>query len=70
MYVPYIVYESSMAREERTIKRMWILILVLVIAWLITIGVGIWYISLPVEEYTNQEVEDVDSSQITQKVGD
>jgi len=40
--VPYIVYESSMARAERTIKRLWILALVIVfllvasnIGWLI-----------------------------------
>lgn len=40
--VPYIVYESSMARAERTIKRLWILALVIVfllvasnVGWLI-----------------------------------
>ena len=29
--VPYIVYESAMARCERTIKRLWILVLVVVL---------------------------------------
>ena len=36
--VPYVVHESAMARMERTIKRLWILILVLIalnVAWLI-----------------------------------
>ena len=68
--IPYIVYESSMAREERLIKRLIGVIVVLIICWIVTIGIGVWYISLPVEEYTNQEVEDVDKSHITQKVGD
>ncbi len=40
--VPYVVHESAMARMERTIKKLWILILVLIallaasnVAWLI-----------------------------------
>lgn len=28
--VPYVVHESDMARQERTIKRLWILLLVLI----------------------------------------
>ena len=29
--VPYVVHESDMARQERTIKRLWILLLVLIV---------------------------------------
>lgn len=29
--VPYIVHESAMARQERTIRRLWILLIVLVV---------------------------------------
>ena len=44
--VPYIVHESSMARMERQIKRLWITILtiLLIIAMLVvTNGAWIWY---------------------------
>ena len=68
--VPYIIFESVIARDERIIKRLYIVLVVIIIAWLLTIGAGLWYISLPVEEYTNQEVDDIDNSHITQKVGD
>ena len=30
--VPYIMHESAMARHERTIKRLWILLIILVLA--------------------------------------
>lgn len=29
--VPYVAYEAAMARQERTIKRLWILIVILVL---------------------------------------
>lgn len=42
IFVPYIVHESGLAREERSIKRLWIVILVLILllaasncAWLV-----------------------------------
>lgn len=37
--VPYIVYESAMARMERTNKRLWIIVIIL-IATLIATNVG------------------------------
>ena len=41
--VPYIVHESSMARIERTIKRLWITILTLIFLLVGTNCVWIWY---------------------------
>lgn len=40
--VPYIVHESAMARQERTIKRLWIL-LILVISLLVATN-GAWIV--------------------------
>lgn len=55
--VPYIVHESAMARQERTIKRLWIL-LILVIALLVaTNGAWIWYESQWEVVETYQEAE-------------
>ena len=41
--VPYIVHESSMARIERQVKRLWITVLVLISMLVATNGAWIWY---------------------------
>ena len=41
--VPYIVHESSMARMERQIKRLWITVLVLIVMLVATNGAWILY---------------------------
>ena len=41
--VPYIVHESSMARMERHIKRLWITVLVLIAMFVATNGAWILY---------------------------
>lgn len=41
--VPYIVHESSMARMERTSKRLWITVLVLIAMLVATNGAWIFY---------------------------
>lgn len=41
--VPYIVHESSMARMERQIKRLWITVLVLIVILVATNGAWILY---------------------------
>lgn len=41
--VPYAVHESAMARQERTIRRLWILLLVLVVLFVGSNAAWIWY---------------------------
>ena len=41
--VPYIVHESSMARMERQVKRLWITVLVLIVMLVATNGAWIWH---------------------------
>lgn len=41
--VPYIVHESSMARMERQIKRLWITVLALIVMLVSTNGAWLWY---------------------------
>lgn len=43
--VPYIVYESAMARNERTVKRLVAVIVVLSLVLCATIGGFLWYLS-------------------------
>lgn len=41
--IPYIAFESATSRQERTIKRLWILCLVLIVALIGTNAGWIWY---------------------------
>ena len=70
--VPYIAYESALARDERVFVRQNKIIAFLIVGWLATIGVFTWYLTLPVEEVTteSQSVEGTDLSDITQTIGD
>ena len=41
--VPYIIHEGALARLERVIKRMWVLVLSLIILLVASNGVWIWW---------------------------
>lgn len=58
--IPYIAFESATSRQERTIKRLWILCIVLTIALLLAIGglIGaFWYETQYEDVSVTQEVE-------------
>ena len=56
--IPYIVHESGMARQERTIKRLWILCILMFIALIATNAGWIYYESQWEDVVTTtQEVE-------------
>ncbi len=55
--IPYIAFESATSRQERTIKRLWILCLVLIIALLGTNAGWIYYESSFEDVSVTQEVE-------------
>lgn len=48
--VPYIAHESAMARMERTIKKLWILLILIISLLVVTNGAWLWYESQFVEE--------------------
>lgn len=56
--IPYIAHESAMARAERTAKRLWITILVLIFMLVGTNCAWIWW---------NNQWETVESWEITQE---
>ena len=41
--VPYIVHESAMARQERNNKRLWIVVIILIAALILTNAAWIYY---------------------------
>ena len=50
--VPFAVHESAMARMERTIRRLWILLIVLVVFLVGSNALWIWYESQFEDVYT------------------
>ena len=58
--VPYIVHEVAVARLERVIKRMWVLVLLLIILFVASNGAWIWWESQyqTIETAITQENED------------
>lgn len=67
--VPYIAHESAMARMERIIKRLWVLVLVLAFMLIATNAAWLWYESQwqTVETYRDiyQEIDAQDSGNAT-----
>lgn len=60
--IPYIAFESATSRQERTIKRLWILCLVLIIALLGTNAGWIWYENQWQVVESTTVTQDVDAS--------
>lgn len=57
--ISYYVHEGIMARMERTIKRLWILCIIIFLAFVISNGAWIWYENQFMDEVTiTQENED------------
>lgn len=56
--VPYIVHESAMARQERTIKRLWVLVILSIFVVAVLAGYIIWekkvYDVTVTETYTSE----------------
>ena len=68
--VPYIVHESAMARQERTIKRLWIALFVSICLWVATVGGVIYYEAQFVEESVWQEVDTGEGDAFIAGIGD
>ena len=59
--VPYIVHESAMARAERGAKRLWTVIILLIVLLVGTNGAWLWYES---------QFETVETVEVTQENAD
>lgn len=56
-YIPFIAFESATSRQERTIKRLWILCLVLIITLLGTNAGWLYYETSFEQVSVTQEIE-------------
>lgn len=57
--VPYIVHESAMARQERNNKRLWIVVIILIAALILSNAAWI---------YRESQFETVETKEVTQDV--
>lgn len=61
--VPYIVHEADMARQERTIKRLWILLILLIVLF---VGSNVAWIAYESQlETVESVVTEIDTDQET-----
>lgn len=55
--IPYIAFESVTSRQERTIKRLWVICIILIMALLITNGLWLYWESQFEYYEVTQEIE-------------
>lgn len=68
--IPYIVHEDQMARQERHIKRLWILCIIIFIALIGTNAGWIYYESLFEEQVVTQDIDTGDGDAVVAGIGD
>ena len=68
--VPYIVHESAMARQERTIKKLWVLLIIVISLLVVTNGAWLYYESQFEDTTVTQEVETEDGNAFVAGIGD
>lgn len=60
--ISYFVLEGILNHFAIMNKRLFILSITILVAWLLTIAGFIWYLSLPVEDYSGVSVENNDGN--------
>lgn len=68
--IPYYIHEGMLARQERNIRRLWILCLVIFLAFVGSNAAWIWYESQFVEEVVTQDVDTGDGTAYVAGIGD
>lgn len=68
--IPYIVHEGMMARQERTIRRLWILCIVIFLAFVGSNAALIYYESQFTEEVVTQDVDTGNGAAYVAGIGD
>ena len=63
------ILDAVNAKHERTEKRLFIIIISLIVAIVLYTGIFIWYISLPVEEVASSISQEANDTESTQLIG-
>lgn len=68
--IPYSIHEGMMARQERTIRRLWILCIIIFIALVATNAGWIYYEQQFVTEEVTQDVDTGNGAAVVAGIGD
>lgn len=68
--IPYFVHEAEMVRQERTIRRLWIMCLVIFVALILTNAGWLYYESQFAEEVVTQDVDTGNGDALVTGIGD
>lgn len=68
--IPYIVHEDAIARQERHIKRMWVLCIIIFVALIATNAGWIIYESQWEDQVVTQDVDTGDGDAVVTGIGD
>ena len=68
--IPYFFHESMMARQERTIRRLWILCIIIFLAFAGSNAAWIYYESQFTEEVVTQDVDTGNGAAYVAGIGD
>lgn len=68
--IPYIIHEGMMARQERTIRRLWILCIIIFIALIATNAGWIYYEAQFITEEVTQDVDTGNGAAVVAGIGD
>jgi hypothetical protein len=68
--IPYSIHEGMMARQERTIRRLWILCIIIFIALIATNAGWIYYESQFITEEVTQDVDTGNGEAYVAGIGD
>lgn len=68
--IPYSIHEGMMARQERTIRRLWILCIIIFVALIATNAGWIYYESQFITEEVTQDVDTGNGAAVVAGIGD
>ena len=68
--IPYYAHEGEMSRMERANKRLWIIIIILIVSLIVSNAGWIYYESQFVDEVVTQEVDTGNGNAVVSGTGD
>ena len=68
--IPWIAHESEVARLERTIKRLWILCIIIFVALVVTNAGWIWYEASFEDTFVSQDIDTGNGAAVVSGTGD
>lgn len=68
--VPYIVHEGMLARMERANKRLWVILIIVIVLFVGTVAGWIYYENQFEDQYVEQDIDTGNGDAIVAGIGD